>query len=197
MSPPDGTVVHPGETITVEVHVASGAGSPVVGIISPIGIASQLKKDSPYTFTVQIPTSEVPGSSGPLLGKQPIYALAVAPGAELDSAPVTMDVERQDLPVSLTPQIPQLIFKSVGETFPLIMLGKFADGLILEVNQSTYFSFASSNTTVATVDNFGLVTAAGPGSAAIIATYAYRGKNIAARVSATLVKLPKRVGAAR
>lgn len=95
---------------------------------------------------------------------------------------MTVDVEKSDMPVSLTPQMPKFFFKSVGEFLPLIILAKFPDGSIFEVNESTDFSFASSDTAVATVDTHGIVTATGPGDASIITTYTHAGKKIDTRV---------------
>ncbi|MFI5127164.1 MAG: hypothetical protein ACHQJX_10085 [Candidatus Acidiferrales bacterium] len=192
ISPSDGAVVHPGETISVEVEVASDlkllSG---VAIRSPMGIGGLPKQSPPYTFKIQIPASDGPGSSGPLIGPQPIFAVGAASGRRVvESAPVTLDVEKPDLPVSLTAQMPTLFFKSVGEILPLIMLAKFPDGSIFEVNESTNFSFASSDPGVATVDGHGVVTSSGPGNASIFTTYALDRKKVEARVPVDVRILP-------
>ena len=183
-SPPNGTTVYPGEAISVEVEVTSGAKLlSGIALVSPMGIQSQIKQSPPYTFDVQIPASDGPGSGGSLIGEQPIFAVAAASGRSLvRSSPLMVDVEQAGFPVSLGPQIPSLSFKAPGESFPLIMLGKFPDGTIFEVNNSTYFSFSSSDPAIATVDKYGVVTASGPGSTSIVTAYRKEGKTIAANI---------------
>lgn len=69
ISPSDGgTVVHPGETISIEVEVASGARALGIGIMSPMELTEQFKQSPPFTFAVQIPASDGPGNNGPLIG---------------------------------------------------------------------------------------------------------------------------------
>lgn len=190
VSPRDGAVVHPGGTISIEVRVSSGLNLAGLAVESPIGIGSELGPSEPHTTSLQVPSQDEPGESGPLIGRQPITAIGVASDRKLlESNPVVVDVERPDLPISLSPQIPQLIFENIGDSFPLVMLAKFEHNVILDVTESTYLSYASSDVAVATVNSEGMVTAGGPGSASIIVAYSHDGKSIQTEVPVTLGSL--------
>lgn len=182
-SPSDGAVVHPGDTISVEVDVASGVkGLSGVVIASPIDTGMQLKTSPPYTFSVKIPESDGSGS-GPLIGQQSVIALGARAGHQpLESAPVTVDVEKLGLPVSLEPQFSTLYFHYIGDSLPLIMLATFPDHSVFDVRDSTYLSFDSTNRAVATVDAYGIVTAVGPGTGSIVVTYSVAGKSIETKI---------------
>lgn len=89
----------------------------------------------------------------------------------------------------LDSKVPGLNFESLGETLRLVIRAQFNDGAELEVNESTYLSFASSNPSVANVDNFGMVTATGPGNAVVTATYNYEGQTVQMSVPVRLRNL--------
>lgn len=189
IAPSDGAIVHPGDTISIEVRVKPGVNVQTMAITSPLGFGAGIRMSPPYTFTLRIPTDET-GMSGPMLGKQSITAVAVLGGADqrLSSA-ITVDVEETSLPTHLAEldsHRPQLIFDSIGEALPLIILGQFAGGPTLEVNRSTHFSFTTSNAAIATVDNYGMVTAKGPGSALITAIYSDNGQHLQLSVPVSL-----------
>lgn len=75
------------------------------------------------------------------------------------SAAVTVDVERADLPTSLTASKTRVSFDSQGERAPLRISGRFADGSVVDLTASSNLAYTSSNTSVATVDKNGVVTA--------------------------------------
>jgi hypothetical protein len=84
----------------------------------------------------------------------------------------------------LTPSVPMIwcitktiIFDFAGEQIPLELFAGFADGTTLSVTASSYVTYSSSNTAVATVDSTGLVTAVGPGSGSVTVTYALASNN--------------------
>jgi uncharacterized protein YjdB len=51
------------------------------------------------------------------------------------------------------------------------VLGRFPDGAVVDVQESTYVIYESDRPRVATVDRYGFVTAAAPGSANIVVRY--------------------------
>jgi len=65
-----------------------------------------------------------------------------------------------------------------GETAPLILLAKFADGIVLDVTHSSKVAYSSTNTKVATIDVNGIVTAVSPGRVFVKAAYTVAGKRI-------------------
>jgi regulation of enolase protein 1 (concanavalin A-like superfamily) len=172
-SPTDGTVVYQGQTITVSVTSPSGLAFTQVGLIGedPLGL-STLNTSVPAQFSIAIPS----GMSCRL------YALtaggAMASGENVLSAPIELDVERPDPPTSLSAPLASLTLGAQGEQEPVQVLATFSDGSILDVTESSYMSYASSNQNVATVDATGMVTAVGPGSASIAAVYSQAGQAV-------------------
>jgi hypothetical protein len=160
-SPAGGTVVNPGQTITVTVTASAGGAFTGVGVVGedPIGI-SQLLTAPPYQFAVSIPATTTPGqyaltAVGPVQGGDPVF-----------SDPVSIDVERPDNPVSLRLEPSQLI-SAVGDRDPILVYGVFSDGSKYILSNSSRTTYSSSNSAVATVDSDGWVTAIAPGSAGI------------------------------
>lgn len=181
ISPIDGTIVNPGQVITVSVTSpanASFSGLTVIGE-KPIGF-SNLQTSVPAQFSLTIPTDI---NCGP-------HALTVVgvttSGQNVGSTPIQVDVERPDMPTALNPQIPSLSFKALGEQFPLVMLATFSDGSVLDVTESSNVTYSSSNTSVATVDGNGMVTGGSAGSATIITSYTLSGQSITTTVPVTV-----------
>ena len=158
-------MVNPGQAVQVSV-AASGAFQDVLVIGTyPIG-ASAVLTAPPYQFSVQIPSNTPPDQ----------YWLTaegvIATGQGASSPSIQILVERQDNPVSLSAQPGVLDFQLAGDQCPLIVVGTFPDGSLVDVTNSSYISYQSDTPAVATVDGDGHVTAVAPGSANITATYA-------------------------
>ncbi len=105
----------------------------------------------------------------------------------VDSDAIWIDVERPDMPVSISASTSSLNFSTPGQELPVILLGTFADGAVLHVTESTYVTYASSDTSIATVDTRGIVTAAGPGRTYITATYTVTGRSVRANIPAEVL----------
>lgn len=115
-SPPAGTVVNPGQSVTVTVAV-SGSFQNVSAVgQDPIGFSQQVLSGPPYEFTLQIPSTITPG-------KYTVGAFGVTPtGDGIDSVPVPVAVERPDNPVSIRPE-PALVSLYPGQNGYLRVLG--------------------------------------------------------------------------
>ena len=167
--PKDGTLVHPGQTITVVVEASPPHAFQAMIIIGadPIGF-SQVLTAPPYRFPVTIPPDARPRR----------YNLTAdgttEPGHGASSDPVEILVERSDSPLSLRAEPSVLYFENVGELCPVAAVGKFVDADWVDLRESSYVRYISDNPRVATVTRDGLVTAAGPGTARI--TIQYNGK---------------------
>lgn len=166
-SPTSGTILNPGQTITVSVSSPAGASFSQVAVIGQDPIpTSNLQNSVPAQFSITIPTEIDAGS----------YTLTATgtttPGQMGDSVPISVDIERPDMPTALSAQTPasQLTLEALGQRFPIILFAAFSDGSILAVTQSSYVTYSSSNTAIATVDNNGMVTAVSAGTATITAT---------------------------
>jgi hypothetical protein len=164
-SPVEGTVVHPGESLTVKVE-ASGTFKMVILIGGdPIGFSVPLSAP-PYEFTIRIPDRY---HISP--GRYPLTADGVIePGKGVTSRSVTIEVEPADVRLTLKIQ-PRLLRLSPGQTGHLSSFGVFPDDLTIDLTKSGQVSFRSSAPKVATVNDEGVVVAIAAGSAKIIATY--------------------------
>jgi hypothetical protein len=165
-SPADGAVVSSGQTLTVTVNAtASAFESVMVGASAPlVGIWSLTA--SPYQFQVPIPPDI---ASGPCTL---VASGIVGAGNAVDSAPITVDIERPDNPQQLTPGLSTIGFRYAVGTVPLLVTGTYADGSIVSLSKSALTTYASDTPAVASVDTYGRVTAVGPGSASITITNA-------------------------
>lgn len=164
-SPADGTVVNPGQMITVAVTSPAGLTFTSVGVIGTdpfwmSDLADSVPAQSPYTVPTQI-----------ACGSYLFTAHALrASGQTVQSDSISIDVERPDLPLQLTANIP-VLFMDSGTTFPLSLSGNFSDGSVFDVSGSSYMSYGSNNISAATVDGNGVVTAVATGTGTITATY--------------------------
>jgi hypothetical protein len=175
-SPAAGTVVNPGQTITVSVTSPANTSFPQVivlgdGSIGGSGIANSLPAQLSMTIPANID-----------LGLHGLTAAGGVSGQLVLSFPAFIDVERMDLPQSLSPNLSGIIFSAQGQQSPIVVFASFSDGSFLDATASSYISYASSNTNVATIDTTGLVTAVGAGNATLTATYAVGGQTVQANV---------------
>jgi hypothetical protein len=165
-SPPDGTVVFPGQTLTVVVSPLRGVTFRQIVIIGqdPIGF-SEVTSGPPLQTLVTIPQNTTPGrylltASGVMRQGQ---------GAESD--PITLLVERAEIPVGLSADPLKLVFDAQGEQMTLRIVATFSDGSTVDVTRSPNMTYNSTNSSVATVDPAASVIAGGPGQATIVARY--------------------------
>lgn len=131
-SPTAGSIVNPGQTITVLVTSPTNTTFSQVEVIGelPIGV-SNLTTSLPASFSMTIPTD---------IACRTFMLTAVgatSSGQFAQSATILIDVERPDMPTLLSAQISDLSFEVLGERFPLILFAKFSDGSILEVTESS------------------------------------------------------------
>jgi hypothetical protein len=165
-APASGTVVAPGQTVSVTV-VASGGTFSQVGLIAeyPIGFSSLLTA-APFQFSVT-----VPANAG--VGTYHLTAVGNAGQSSLvESYPVTLYVERADSPTAIAIQPSTIILEAQGQQMPLQVLATFSDGTVQDVSGSSQLSYSSSNAAVATANARGWVSAVGTGGTSISVSYA-------------------------
>lgn len=165
-APANGAIFSPGQSINVVAIPMSGTSFTHVVAIgeSPIGF-SEIATGSPFQFSLSIPSSIA-------VGRYRLIAVGLA-GApqEIYSDPITIDVERGDVPSKLTAIPLGITFESQGQMIPVHISGTFAGEGLVDVTRSSYLNYSSSNASVATVDSNGLVTAVGAGAASVTAAY--------------------------
>jgi len=157
INPKEAQIVHPGETIHIDLAVDSGI-TPVkaVGIVSPMGISHEDREGPPYSFTFTIPDEDLRGSSHRLIGFQVLTLFGTVVGRkDYDLATTTVDVEENDLPLSFfaaggtisqwDPVPNHLSFFEPGVDEQINIYAKFPNGHELDVTESTCLSFSSEN----------------------------------------------------
>ena len=175
-SPAAGSIVNPGQTMTVVVTSPANVAFLGVGVMaeSPIGM-SDIASELPARFSLNIP--------GDIACRR--YHLTAngrtATGQDVEAS-VTIDVERPDMPSSIKATLSSLIFEAPGGYVPLRLMGTFPGGNVLNVTQSSYVVYTSSNPAIATVTTWGQVTAVAAGDAVITATYGPPAQGITATI---------------
>jgi hypothetical protein len=164
-APLSGAIVNSGTTL--EVSVAGSGKYTRIGLVSekPIG-SKDIQNRVPARFSILVPRDAVPH----------VYHLS-AVGVTLDertvwSAPTSIDVERPDLPASLTAEPPALFLESFEVNTQIAVVGTYTDGTALDVSQSSYVTFSTSNPDIVSVRRGGVVIAGRPGRATLYANYA-------------------------
>lgn len=172
-APTSGAIVNPGQTISVSVTSNSPASFSAVALLGddPFGFLGTIST-LPGQFSVPIPASDI------RCGMHVLTADGTTTAGGDAAASLSIDVERPDLPVSLSTPGSSLVLESLGMQVPLLTLATFSDGTVLDVSESTLMSYTSTNAAVATVDATGHVTAVGAGSAAVCIIYTQGGKTV-------------------
>jgi len=165
--PASGSIVNPGQMLTVKVTSPTPALFPEVALIGedPIGFAGNISR-LPGELSVPIPKDINLGRHTLTVEGRP------QAGKELVFATVDIDVERLDFPVSMSATDSGIGFDSPREQIHLEVLADYSDGTTYRATSSSHISFSSANTEVATVDASGMVTAVAPGIGLITVKYA-------------------------
>jgi uncharacterized protein YjdB len=100
-----------------------------------------------------------------------LTALGTTPADTEVRGTIEIDVERPDLPASLAARVPQVVFDRQGQISEIDLLATFGDGRVLDATASARVTYASSNPSVATVDDNGFLRGIGSGVAEVTATY--------------------------
>jgi hypothetical protein len=170
--PTEGTIVNPGQTLSVRITSPTPALFPRVAVIgAKIGFLGTISS-LPGELSAQIPNDIK-------LGRHELSVVGTPQsGKERIEASIQIDVERPDLPASMSAQFPGLLLDSVGEQVYLDVSAQFFDRtaspvttVTYDVTESSHLSFSSANTEVVTVDSSGQVTAVAPGIGEITVKY--------------------------
>jgi hypothetical protein len=190
LSPHDGAIVRPGETLHVDVSVAPGVTVGKMAIVSTLGVSSEIRDSPPYSFTMTVPDEgeqQLVGGGGPLIGVHSITAFGGSKEPH-GLAAVNVDVEEPDMPVKLSaeggsigrhdPDPKELRFFWAGMDERLSIYGSFPGGKEVDVTESTHLQFLSRNSAVIRASSDGTITSVGPGSAYVMVTYALDAQKI-------------------
>jgi hypothetical protein len=149
-SPADGTVVHPGQTVSITVVPTTGDSlrGVMVGGEGPLGVTRAVKSP-PYQFSITLPAAQnVPA------GKYRLRAAAGRPGQPPGYSPsISLDVEPSQAPAALRVEPKLIELHKAGDAMSIGVWGTFADGSTMALTKSsgiTYTSFSTSDFTVST-----------------------------------------------
>jgi len=116
----------------------------------------------PYQFPIEIPADLPPGPYRfTALG-------AITPGHPVWSDPITVDVERPDLPLTLTTDPAGPLTMYIGERVVLDVIGTYADGSTVNLTNSSQISLVSQSPDTVTINSAALATAVAPGTTQIV-----------------------------
>jgi len=156
-APVNGGVFSPGQTVSMSIN-SKGISSVFVACDGPGYTAPT--EGPPFQISIPIPPTATPR-------EYTFTAFGLAPSGKTGaSARVTIKVERPDAPASLRVQ-PSILKLYVGQNGNLQVIATYSDGSTGYLTQAPSTTFVSSNTAVAAVTNYGIVTAVAPGSSTI------------------------------
>ncbi len=161
MQPASGTRVAPGQSVEVEV-VVSGGTVTSVGILAPGYLkGDSVLKSPPYrfSFTVAPPTQIHVGINS-------IGAMGFTKSTQV-LAKTDIDVERPDLPEKISVDHSEIELE-VGAQIPLSVDGRYPDGSIVDLSQSTLTKYEPRTAGVVSVTSDGVVIGVAPGSTKIV-----------------------------
>lgn len=158
-------MVNPGQTLTINVSSSDNSTFSSIAVIGEgvLGV-TDVATSVPVQFTLTIPAQVE-------CRRYALTAFGVTTSGVEVFTSIEIDVERPDMPSVITPRMRQIIFEAEGETSAIQLLGRFSDGTLLPVQESSNVTYESSDPAVATVDAIGVVTAIAEGDVDITATY--------------------------
>jgi large repetitive protein len=172
VSPASGTVVSPGQTVTVAVSADPSVEKLVLMGQNPLGIAKTNSnaaagiwargegEASPQHFQLMVPVATRPGIYH-------VTAMGRTASGEVQSEALLLDVERPQDPARIWAEPAMMHFTSRGDQIPLRVLGAYEGGTQAELTKSSKVSYTSQDPRIATVNAEGIVTAVNPGKTTI------------------------------
>ena len=164
LTPSPGTVVHPGDKVTL-VFTIPGGGTCEGAIFSAEGGFEVKEGPGPYSLTIVVPTNRV--------GRVEFHAATYGKGSVNAAAETWLQVAPAAAPASVEAIPPDLEFDREGEKGVVRLLGRSAGGASVDMSSptaGTIYAVESRTGKVVTVSPEGLVTVVASGKDAIIIT---------------------------
>jgi hypothetical protein len=131
-----------GQTYTITLSADPSVSN--IAVMTPPSFPDAQPTSNPAQFTLTLPTNITPGIYS-------IGAMGFTSSGDVEASPVQIDVERADVPVSLTVEPISLQLQGIGDQLPLSVWGTYNDGTTLFLSNSTELSYKSKTATVVTV----------------------------------------------
>lgn len=163
--PAEGTVVHPGETLFVDV-AASGGPFEFVSVFSWDLRGGEMLKSAPYRFSVQVPMPKKPGPTN-------IAAIGKTGSVPIFSPPVSVDVEGSDVPemIWVDRSVVGTERLRVGQQGQIPVYGKFPDNPLVNLTESSLTTYEPDRKGVVSITKEGYTTGLAPGSTNVVVRY--------------------------
>jgi uncharacterized protein (DUF2141 family) len=162
-SPKPGTVYSPGQNIDVAVTVSNGQVIAVMVGAQDVAFTNY-QTAGPYLFSLTAPANKV--------GPKNLFAMGLVGSENVTISPIiTIDVEPPSVPTGISFQQKLVTFAYQGQQRKVGVTAVFADGTTLDISRSSRIKFSTDSPTVVTVDQTGLMTANGVGSANVTVSY--------------------------
>ncbi|MCD6296780.1 MAG: SBBP repeat-containing protein, partial [Deltaproteobacteria bacterium] len=156
VTPSDGEVISPGDTVDVEITTTGGLTLESLLVIDPYSDPVDITSP-PYTTSFNVPLDAY--------GSYSLTALGEGTDGELYGAKVTLDVENPATLVSLEVS-PETLFIDTGGAVGISVMGEFTDGSLRDLSKgSAGTTYESGNTGIVTVDANGTCTGISAGTA--------------------------------
>ncbi|MCI0524030.1 MAG: hypothetical protein L0Y75_02105 [Acidobacteria bacterium] len=164
LTPAQGTVVRPGQVITISFTLQGG--NAIAGALFIIGSRfSIVEGAAPLTFNYEIPSD--------VAGDLPITVLTYGPGPDNYTLSTNITILPAAAPSAISAAPNNLTLTQVGEQAQLRVYGLFAGDTQIELTGSaagTLYAIQSGRTNVVSVNSEGVVEARGEGQETILIT---------------------------
>lgn len=165
LSPQEGQVYAPGDTIIVTIQPKAGVVLRIASVTSSIGLVEITQ--APFTMRLLVPQDR--------LGPAALLITGIPQGGNGQSVYRNIEIQTAIplLEIKLSPHTMRLVASGTSTLFPslsqgrLIIRGRYADGVERDITYDAQTAIVADNTTVATVDPSGVVTAVAPGQTII------------------------------
>ena len=172
-APPEGTIVHPGEKLSVDVAASGGPFNVVMAFLAPDLDAAAKSTVQPYWLSLTVPAS---ARSGPAW----ISAMGNTGVTAVFSPDVTIDIERTDPPQSLSADAGGGDWASiwVGGDELIRVFGKYPDNPHVDLTESTLTTYEATSDGIIEIGKNGWFKGLAAGSTYIV----IRHRNLSIRV---------------
>ena len=187
-SPRDGSVVHPGDTVTFVVSSPTGEAVLDVFVLGEGGIvADKPAARAPAQLQVLIPQKLSPGEYA-------VSAVGKTSTGEEAAAEVILDVEMDGVrghqtesspgatPSALKADSSPVILQSQGQQLPLQIHAVYSNGESVDVTESSNLVLQSANSNIARVNAERMIVAVNRGETTITAIYLEGGRSVRATI---------------
>jgi hypothetical protein len=161
-APTEGTIVHPGQELSVGVSASGGPFKKVFVLLGQDFDAGAERAVEPYWFSFTVPASAK-------IGPTRIIAMGFIDNTQVFSPPVTIDVERTNAPQTLFTDVDRYGTSTwVGGYGSIYVFGEYSDNPYVDLSASTLTSYEASSQGIVSIEKNGEFKGLAAGSTTIV-----------------------------